>query len=323
MNCFRCHCFDMEISLTKTQLCKLKLLLCAHKRVWLCMARRLVWAPKGMSRSLSSRLKESLPTPSISLLWTGRGLPRRKYVLLVSNSGATGDDKFCLVHFSTVSLVLISFSICCSYGVLARKHGTERGSKVTVCSNAAYLPVIRLLRYSNYPQALEGHDALALPALVADRFGCPYHQVMLGTVPVRHLYIGAVGRCPCTYTCLDDCCSMTSIVQENRQMLPVTVIIGCINGSVVLNMSFPVFSYLCAEGHLGDEWTLTALAVGAQVDIVVIAPGQVQLYSKGPCCAPPQKRSTSDKRNFPSFAIFPHKYGRQQYDLPAEAFLPA
>ena len=109
VNCFRCHCFDMEISLTKTQLCKLKLLLCAHKRVWLCMARGLVWAPKGMSRSLSSRLKESLPTPSISLLWTGRGLPRRKYVLLVSNSNATGDDKFCLVHFSIVSLVLISF----------------------------------------------------------------------------------------------------------------------------------------------------------------------------------------------------------------------
>lgn len=63
--------------------------------------------------------------------------------------------------------------------------------------------------------------------------------------------------------------------------------------------------------------------MGAQVDIVVIAPVQVQLYAKDPYYAPPQKRPTSDKRKFPPFVIFPHKYGRQQYDLPAEAFLPA
>ena len=75
--------------------------------------------------------------------------------------------------------------------------------------------------------------------------------------------------------------------------------------------------------HWGDEWGLKALAVGAQVDIIVIAPDQVQLYSKDPCYAPPQKRSTSDNRKFPAFVIFPHKYGRRQYDLPAEAFLPA
>ena len=40
------------------------------------------------------------------------------------DSGVTGDARFCLVQFSTVSLVLIVFSICCSYGVLAWKHGT-------------------------------------------------------------------------------------------------------------------------------------------------------------------------------------------------------
>ena len=88
-------------------------------------------------------------------------------------------------------------------------------------------------------------------------------------------------------------------------------------------MSFHVFSYLCTGGFWGDEWSLKALAVGAQVDIIVIALSQVQLYSRDPCYAPPQKRATSENRKFPAFAIFPHKYGGQQYDLPAEAFLPA
>ena len=63
--------------------------LASLQRVWLCRAkararaRGLVWAPKGVSRSLSPRLNKSLPMPRISFLWSGRGLPRRTGVSVV------------------------------------------------------------------------------------------------------------------------------------------------------------------------------------------------------------------------------------------------
>lgn len=76
-------------------------------------------------------------------------------------------------------------------------------------------------------------------------------------------------------------------------------------------------------GFWGDEWSAKGLAVGAQVDIIVIAQNQVQLYSKDPYYAPPQARKYYDRRTLPAYFIFAAKYGRQKYDLPAEAFMPA
>lgn len=64
---------------------------------------------------------------------------------------------------------------------------------------------------------------------------------------------------------------------------------------------------------------MKGLALGAQIDIIVVAPKQVQLYSKDLQYAP-KARSKSDN---PAYVIFPNKYGRQQYDLPAEAFMAA
>lgn len=68
---------------------------------------------------------------------------------------------------------------------------------------------------------------------------------------------------------------------------------------------------------------LKGLAVGAQVDIIVFAPNQVQLYSKGAYYSPPQARADVGKRKLPNCVILPNKYGRQNYDLPAEAVSPA
>ncbi len=72
-----------------------------------------------------------------------------------------------------------------------------------------------------------------------------------------------------------------------------------------------------------DQLMRKGACCGAQVDIIVIAPDQVLLYSKDACYAPPQERSKSADRKLPAYCIFPNSYGRQKYDLPAEAFMPA
>ena len=78
------------------------------------------------------------------------------------------------------------------------------------------------------------------------------------------------------------------------------------------------------HGHAGclwgDEWSLKGLALGAHVDIIVIAPEQLQFYPKSAQYSLPTARSAPVQQVVAPYIIFPGKYGRRQYDRAAEAF---
>ena len=75
-----------------------------------------------------------------------------------------------------------------------------------------------------------------------------------------------------------------------------------------------------AGGLWGDEWSLKGLTLGAHVDIIVVAPKQLQFYPKGSQYSLPTARSAPVKQVVAPYIIFSSKYRRRHYDLPAEAF---
>ena len=73
-----------------------------------------------------------------------------------------------------------------------------------------------------------------------------------------------------------------------------------------------------AGGLWGDEWSLKGYALGAQVDILVLVPEQLQFYPQSAQYALPSRRAAHMVEA--AYIMLPNTYGRQHYDLPAEAF---
>ncbi|KAL0029980.1 hypothetical protein WJX77_011633 [Trebouxia sp. C0004] len=72
-------------------------------------------------------------------------------------------------------------------------------------------------------------------------------------------------------------------------------------------------------GVWGDNWSIRAYALAENVDIIVVAPNKVQLYSARPDYALPHKGKQDLVQSRAPYVAFPHAYGGADYDLPAEA----